>query len=83
MTAPTPGIFIELGGFCKIMPVASAFFITAALCGAGVPGFASFWAELLVFIAAVKVFGVGGLIALASIVCGRAVCPAGGAKFLL
>ena len=60
----------ELGGFCKIMPVASAFFITAALCGAGVPGFASFWAELLVFIAAVKVFGVGGLIALASIVVG-------------
>ncbi|AEB09070.1 complex I subunit 4 family protein [Desulfobacca acetoxidans] len=59
-----------LGGFSKIMPVASAFFITAALCGAGLPGFASFWAELLVFIAAVKVFGIGGLIALASIVVG-------------
>ncbi len=60
----------ELGGFCKIMPVASAFFIIAALCGAGVPGFASFWAELLVFIAAVKVYPVRGLISLASIVVG-------------
>jgi len=60
----------ELGGFCKIMPVASAFFIIAALCGAGVPGFASFWAELLVFISAVKVYPVRGLISLASIVVG-------------
>jgi NADH-quinone oxidoreductase subunit M len=60
----------ELGGFCKIMPVASAFFIIAALCGAGVPGFASFWAELLVFIAAIKVFPVRGLISLGSIVVG-------------
>ncbi len=32
----------QLGGFSRIMPVASAFFITAALCGAGVPGMASF-----------------------------------------
>ncbi|MDD3580775.1 MAG: NADH-quinone oxidoreductase subunit M [Desulfobacca sp.] len=60
----------ELGGFSKIMPVASGYFIIAALCGAGVPGFASFWAELLVFISAVKVFPVRGLIALASIVIG-------------
>lgn len=60
----------ELGGFSKIMPVASAFYIVAALCGAGVPGFASFWAELLVFISAVRVYPVRGLIALASIVVG-------------
>jgi len=60
----------ELGGFSKIMPVASAFFITAALCGAGVPGMASFWAELLVFIAAVKVFPVQGLLAIAALVVG-------------
>jgi len=59
-----------LGGFSKIMPVASAFFITAALCGAGVPGLASFWAELLVFIAAVKVYPVQGLLAIAALVVG-------------
>jgi NADH-quinone oxidoreductase subunit M len=60
----------ELGGFSKIMPVASAFFITAALCGAGVPGMASFWAELLVFIATVKVFPIAGILAIAALVVG-------------
>ena len=60
----------ELGGFSKIMPVASAFFITAALCGAGVPGMASFWAELLVFIATVKVYPINGLLAIAALVVG-------------
>jgi len=60
----------ELGGFSKIMPVASAFFITAALCGAGVPGMASFWAELLVFIATVKVYPLAGLLAIAALVVG-------------
>jgi NADH-quinone oxidoreductase subunit M len=60
----------ELGGFSRIMPVASAFFIVAALCGAGVPGMASFWAELLVFIATVKVFPVAGLLAIAALVVG-------------
>jgi NADH-quinone oxidoreductase subunit M len=60
----------ELGGFSKIMPVASAFFITAALCGAGVPGMASFWAELLVFIATVKVYPIAGLLAIAALVVG-------------
>jgi NADH-quinone oxidoreductase subunit M len=60
----------ELGGFSKIMPVASAFFITAALCGAGVPGMASFWAELLVFIATVKVYPLAGILAIAALVVG-------------
>jgi NADH-quinone oxidoreductase subunit M len=60
----------QLGGFSKIMPVASAFFITAALCGAGVPGMASFWAELLVFVATVKVYPVQGLLAIAALVVG-------------
>jgi len=60
----------ELGGFSRIMPVASAFFIVAALCGAGVPGMASFWAELLVFIAAFKVFPIAGLLAIAALVVG-------------
>jgi NADH-quinone oxidoreductase subunit M len=61
---------LELGGLSKIMPVASAFFIIAALCGAGVPGMASFWAELLVLVSAVKVFPIRGLLAIASLVIG-------------
>ena len=46
----------RLGGLSRAMPVASAFFIIAALTGAGVPGFASFWAELLVFLGTLKTF---------------------------
>ena len=58
----------KLGGLSTQIPVASAFFIIAALTGAGVPGFASFWAELLVFLGTLRVYPVlaaivvGGLI---------------------
>ncbi|OYV72071.1 MAG: NADH-quinone oxidoreductase subunit M [Gemmatimonadetes bacterium 21-71-4] len=48
----------KLGGLSRTMPVASAFFIIAALTGAGVPGFSSFWAELLVFLGTLKTFPV-------------------------
>jgi NADH-quinone oxidoreductase subunit M len=48
----------KLGGLSHAIPVASAFFIIAALTGAGVPGFSSFWAELLVFLGTLKVFPV-------------------------
>lgn len=48
----------RLGGLSRHVPVASAFFIVAALTGAGVPGFASFWAELLVFLGALRVYPV-------------------------
>ncbi len=58
----------ELGGMSKTMPIASAFFIIAALAGIGVPLMASFWAELLVFIAAVQVFPVGGIFALVGLI---------------
>ncbi len=44
----------RLGGLLRAMPVASAFFIIAALTGAGIPGLASFWAELLVFLGTLK-----------------------------
>ncbi|MEN6438295.1 MAG: NADH-quinone oxidoreductase subunit M [Syntrophobacter sp.] len=58
----------DLGGLSKTMPIASGFFIIAALAGIGVPLMASFWAELLVFIAAVSVFPVQGVLALAGLV---------------
>ena len=48
----------KLGGLSRTMPVASAFFIIAALTGAGVPGFSSFWAELLVFLGTLQRFPV-------------------------
>ncbi len=46
----------DLGGMSRVMPVASGYFIAAALAGMGVPGFASFWAELTVFISALRIY---------------------------
>ena len=48
------------------MPVASGYFILAALAAIGVPGLASFWGELMVFIAAFRVYPVGGVLAVAA-----------------
>jgi NADH-quinone oxidoreductase subunit M len=61
-------IIPELGGLSKTMPVASAFFIVAALAGIGVPCMASFWAELLVFVSAVKTYPVRGIFAVLGLV---------------
>ncbi len=58
----------DLGGLSKTMPVASAFFIIAAFCGIGVPCMSSFWAELLVFISAVKTYPVRGILAVCGLV---------------
>jgi NADH-quinone oxidoreductase subunit M len=58
----------ELGGLSRIMPVASAYFILATLTGIGVPGLASFWGELSVFLAAFKVYPVGGVFAVGGLV---------------
>jgi NADH-quinone oxidoreductase subunit M len=60
----------ELGGMSKIMPVASGYFIVAALAGIGVPCLASFWAELLVFISAFKTYPVRGALAICALVVG-------------
>ncbi len=61
-------IIPELGGLSKTMPVASAFFIIAAFAGIGVPFMASFWAELLVFISAVKTYPIRGILAVGGLV---------------
>src|SRR5512137_1437873 len=58
----------ELGGLSKVMPKASSYFIIAALAGIGVPCLASFWAELLVFIAAFRVYPVRGTLAICALV---------------
>jgi len=57
----------NFGGLSKQVPIAAGFFIVASLCGMGVPGFASFWAELLVFVEALSrwpVLGVAAIIGL-------------------
>lgn len=58
----------ELGGVSRIMPVASGYFITAALAGMGIPCFASFWAEVIVFLSALKVYPVRGILAVCALV---------------
>ncbi len=58
----------KLGGLSNAMPVASAFFIVAALTGAGVPGFSSFWAELLVFLGTLRTYPVLAAIVVAALV---------------
>ncbi len=58
----------ELGGLSRIMPVASAFFIVAALAGMGVPGLANFWGELVVFVSAFKSLSRSGVVAVLALV---------------
>jgi NADH-quinone oxidoreductase subunit M len=58
----------HFGGLVSQVPIAGSMFIMAALCGMGVPGFASFWAELLVFIAAIRQFPVLGVAAIIGLV---------------
>ena len=58
----------NFGGLASQVPLASSMFIVAALCGMGVPGFASFWAELLVFIATIQTYPLLGVIAIAGLI---------------
>ena len=51
----------DFGGLGSQMPRAVSIFIIAGLCGAGLPGLASFWAELLVFLAAIKTYPLLGV----------------------
>jgi NADH-quinone oxidoreductase subunit M len=50
------------------MPVASSYFIIAALASIGVPCLASFWGELMVFIAAFKTYPLWGALAVCALV---------------
>lgn len=57
----------ELGGMSRIMPVASGYFIVGALAGMGVPMLATFWAEVVVFIASLKVYPVRAVLAISAL----------------
>lgn len=58
----------DFGGLGAQMPRAVSVFIIAGLCGAGLPGLASFWAELLVFLAALKTYPLIGVLIVAGLV---------------
>ena len=58
----------ELGGLSRIMPVASSYFIVAAMASMGIPCLASFWGELVVFISAFKTYPVRGALAVCALV---------------
>lgn len=42
----------EMGGLARQTPVLAAFFVAATLASIGLPGFANFWGELTIFVAA-------------------------------
>lgn len=58
----------DFGGLGAQMPRAVSIFIVAGLCGAGLPGLASFWAELLVFLAALKIYPIAGVVIIVGLV---------------
>jgi len=58
----------KLGGLFNTMPRASTVFIIAGMAGIGVPCLASFWAEFLVFVAAVQKWPVAGALAIFGLV---------------
>ncbi|MCA8972083.1 MAG: NADH-quinone oxidoreductase subunit M, partial [Planctomycetes bacterium] len=58
----------HFGGLLSQVPVAASMFLVAGLCGIGVPGFASFWAEFLVFVAAIQTYPVLGILAVAGLI---------------
>ncbi|MEI6862629.1 MAG: proton-conducting transporter membrane subunit, partial [Verrucomicrobiota bacterium] len=43
-----------MGGLARQTPVLAAFFVAATFASAGLPGFANFWGELVIFVAAWK-----------------------------
>lgn len=60
----------KLGGMAHTMPLASSYFIVAALAGIGVPCMANFWAELMVFMAAFRVYPVLAVFAISALIIG-------------
>jgi NADH-quinone oxidoreductase subunit M len=61
-------IIAELGGLSRVMPVASGYFIVAAMASMGIPCLASFWGELVVFISAFKTYPIRGALAVCALV---------------
>ncbi|MCC5024034.1 MAG: NADH-quinone oxidoreductase subunit M [Candidatus Synoicihabitans palmerolidicus] len=58
----------EMGGLVKHAPVLSAFFVAGTLASIGLPGFANFWGELTIFVAAWKAFPILTVISILGVV---------------
>jgi NADH-quinone oxidoreductase subunit M len=58
----------EMGGLVKHAPVLSAFFVAGTMASIGLPGFANFWGELTIFVAAWQVFPTLTVIAIAGVI---------------
>jgi NADH-quinone oxidoreductase subunit M len=58
----------EMGGLVKHAPVLAAFFVAATLASIGLPGFANFWGELTIFVAAWTKFPALTVIAIAGVI---------------
>jgi len=58
----------EMGGLVKHAPVLSAFFVAGTMASIGLPGFANFWGELTIFVAAWQVFPLLTIIAIAGVI---------------
>jgi len=56
-------VFSELGGLATRMPFAATAFTMAALAGCGLPGFANFPAELMIFLGSFRQFGLPTVLA--------------------
>jgi NADH-quinone oxidoreductase subunit M len=58
----------EMGGLAQKTPVLAAFFVTATMAGIGLPGFANFWGELTIFVAAWKFSHILTILAVSGVV---------------
>jgi NADH-quinone oxidoreductase subunit M len=58
----------EMGGLAQRTPVLAAFFVAATFASAGLPGFANFWGELTIFVAAWKLSKLLTALAVAGVV---------------
>lgn len=60
--------FSEMGGLGQKTPVLAAFFVAATLASVGLPGFANFWGEITIFLAAWSFSKVYTVLAVAGVV---------------
>jgi len=58
----------DLSGIAKVLPVGATFLVLGALASIGLPGFAIFNAELMVFITTIQIYPVLGILAVTGIV---------------
>ena len=58
----------DMGGLAKHAPVLAAFFVAATFASIGLPGFANFWGELVIFVALWKLSPVITALAVAGVI---------------